>query len=94
MYRYFSPFPCDYVATLDKDTFDFINNQASKMPAEHWIMIAEFLHEMFFEDFLLCKMYHFLKKLYKQMMPAKLLSHPIVCGFYTINAAFHLFKFC
>ena len=30
---------------------------------------------------------------YKQMMPAPLQSHPSVCGFYTIYAAFHLFKF-
>ena len=27
------------------------------------------------------------------MMPALLQSHPSVCGFYTINATFHLFKF-
>ena len=27
------------------------------------------------------------------MMPAPLQSHPSVCGFYTIYAAFHLFKF-
>ena len=26
-------------------------------------------------------------------MPAPLQSHPNVCGFYTIHAAFHLFKF-
>ena len=27
------------------------------------------------------------------MMPALLQSHPSVCGFYTIYAAFHLFEF-
>ena len=27
------------------------------------------------------------------MMPAPLQSHSSVCGFYTIHAAFHLFKF-
>ena len=27
------------------------------------------------------------------MMPAPQQSHPSVCGFYTIYAAFHLFKF-
>ena len=30
---------------------------------------------------------------YKQMMPAPLQSHSSACGFYTICAAFHLFKF-
>ena len=39
------------------------------------------------------KGYSFLKQHYKQMMPAPLHSHPSVCGFHTIYAAFHLFKF-
>ena len=30
---------------------------------------------------------------YEQMMPEPLQSHPSVCGFYTIYATFHLFKF-
>ena len=34
----------------------------------------------------------FLKQQYDQMMPEPLQSHPDVCGFYTINAAFHIFK--
>ena len=43
-----------------------------------------------------CKWYSFLNnnnQHYQQMMPAPLQSHPSLCGFYTIYAAFHLFKF-
>ena len=63
------------------------------MQGEHWIMIANFRHELYFADSLGCKGYSFLKQHYKQMTPAPIQSHPSVCGFYTINAAFHLFKF-
>ena len=63
------------------------------MQGEHWIMIAKFRHELNFADSLGCKKYRFLKQHYKQLMPAPLQSHPSVCGFYTIYAAFHLFKF-
>ena len=63
------------------------------MQGEHWIVIANFCHELFLEDFLGRKKYSFLKQHYKQMMPAPLQSHPSVWGFYTIYAAFHLFKF-
>ena len=61
------------------------------MQGEHWIMIANFQHELYFEDSL--GRPSFLKHHYKQMMPAPLQSHHSVCGFYTIYAAFHLFKF-
>ena len=64
------------------------------MQGEHWIMIANFRHELYSADSLGCKGYSFLiNQHYKQMMPARLQSHPSVCGFYTIYAAFHLFKF-
>ena len=56
-------------------------------------MIANFRQELYFADSLGCKGYSFLKQHYKQMMPALLQSYPSVCGFYTIYAAFHLFKF-
>ena len=35
----------------------------------------------------------FLKQQYKQMMPHPLQSHPSVCDFYAIYAAFHLINF-
>ena len=92
-FRYLGSFPSDYVPTLDNDTFAIINTQPSNMQGEHWIMIANFRHELYFADSFGCKGYSFLKQHYKQMMPAPLQSHPSVCGFYTIYAAFHLFKF-
>ena len=93
-FRYLGSFPSDYVPTLDNDTFAIINTQPSNMQGEHWIMIANFRHELYFADSLGCKGYSFLNNQhYKQMMPAPLQSHPSVCGFYTIYAAFHLFKF-
>ena len=92
-FRYLGSFPSDYVPTLDNDTFAIINTQTSNMQGEHWILIANFRHELYFADSLGCKGYSFLNNQhYKQMMPAPLLSHPSVCVFYTIYAAFHLFK--
>ena len=91
---YLGSFSSDYVPTLDNDTFAIINTQPSKMQGEHWIKIAIFRHELYFADFLGCKGYSFLNNQhYKQMMPAPLQSHPSVCSYYTIYAAFHLFKF-
>ena len=92
-YRYRGSFPSDYVPALDNDTFAIINTQPSKMQGEHWIMIANSRQKLFFADSLGCKKYSFLKQHYEQMMPEPLQSHPSVCGFYTIYAAFHLFKF-
>ena len=47
----------------------------------------------YYVDSLGRKKYSFLKQQCEQMMPDPLQSHPGVCGFYTIYAAFHLFKF-
>ena len=91
--RYLGSFPSDYVATPDNDTFAFINTQSSNMQGGHWIMIANFQLELYFADSLGRKGYSFLKQHYKQMMPAPPQSHPSVCGFYTIYAAFHLSKY-
>ena len=63
------------------------------MQGEHWIMIANSGQKFHFADSLGRKKYSFLKQQYEQIMPAPLQSHPSVCGFYTIYAAFHLFKF-
>ena len=93
-FRYLGSFPSDYVPTLDNDTFAIINTQPSNMQGEHWTMIANFRQELYFADSLGCKGYSlFNNQHYKQKMPAPLQSHPSVCGFYTIYAAFHLFKF-
>ena len=90
---YLGSFPSDYVPTLDYDTFVIINTQPSNMQGEHWIMNANFRQVLYFADSLRCKRYRFLNQHYKQMIPAPLQSHPSVCGFYTIYAAFHLFMF-
>ena len=92
-YRYRDSFPSDYVSTLEDDTFAIINTQPSNMQGEHWIMIANSRQNLFFTDSLGRKKYSFLKQQSEQMMPEPLKSHPSVCGFYTIYAAFHLFKF-
>ena len=64
------------------------------MQGKHWIMIANFRHELSFADSLGCKGYSFLNNQhYKQKMQAPLQCDPSVCGFYTIYAAFYLFKF-
>ena len=92
-YRYRGSFPSDYVQTLDNDTFAIINTPPSNIQVEHWIMIANSRQILCFADSLGSKKYIFLMQHYEQMMPETLQSHPSVCGFYTIYAAFHLFKF-
>ena len=92
-FRYLGSFPSNHVPTLDKDNFAFINTQPSNMQEEHWIMIAKSCQKLYFADSLGRKTYSFFKQQYEQMMPEPLQSHPCVCGFYTIYADFHLFKF-
>ena len=92
-FRYIGSFPCDYVPVLQNDTFASINTQPSNMQGEHWIMIAKPRHQFYFADFLGHKDYNFLRKNYKQMITERLQRHQSFCGFYTIYAAFLLFKF-
>ena len=56
-------------------------------------MISTSRQIVYFSDSLGRKNYSFLKQQCEQKMPEPLQSHPIVCSFYTIYAAFHLFKF-
>ena len=63
------------------------------MQGEHWITIAKSRQILYFADSLGRKKYSFFKQQYEEMMPEPLQSHPSVCGFYTLYAAFHLFKF-
>ena len=62
------------------------------MQGELWVMIANSRQKLCFEASLGRKKYSFLEQQYEQMMPEPLQSHPSVCGFYTINATFHLFE--
>ena len=63
------------------------------MEGEHWIKIANSRQILHFADSLGRKKYSFLKHQYEQKKPEPLLLHTSVCGFYTMYAAFHLFKF-
>ena len=58
-------------------------------------MIAKFHHELYFADSLGLSInnYPFLKQNYSQKVCTRLQDQPCVCGFYTIYAAFLLFKF-
>ena len=60
------------------------------MQREHWIFIANSCHKLYFADFL--GRPSLFKQQYMQMIPEPLPSHPSVCGFYAVNAAFDLFK--
>ena len=94
-YRYIGSFPSDFVSKLPNDTFAIINTQPSNTSGEQWIMIAKLHHELYFADSLglTINNYTFLKHNYSQMFRTRLQDHPSECGFYTVYAAFHLFKF-
>ena len=92
-YRYRGSFASDCVPTFDNDNFAIINTQPTNMQDEHWIMIADTCQKLVFADSPGRKRYSFLNQQYEQMMPQPLQSYPSICGFYTIKAAFHLFKF-
>ena len=93
--QYFGSFPSDFVPKLPDDKFAIINTQHCKTPGEHWITIAKFRHELYFADSLGLSInnYPLLKQIYSQLFRTRLQDHPSVCGFYTIYAEFHLFKF-
>ena len=91
-YRYRGSFPPDFVPTFDNDTFAIRKTQPSNMQGEHWVMISISRQILYFADSLGHKKYSYLKQHHEQIMPEPLQSHPSVCGFYTIHAAFHLFK--
>ena len=94
-YRYMGSFPSHFAPNFPNDTFAIINTQPSNTLGEHWVMIAKFHQELYFADSLGLSIinYPFLKQNYSQMVRTRLQDHPIVCGFYTIYAAFYLFKF-
>lgn len=94
-YKYLGCFPADCVPELPPDTFAVLNNKASSSKGEHWLMIARKAEKYYFADSLGRKQrqYPFLKRKYKQMIPDKLQEMDNMCGFYTIYAAYQLFKF-
>ena len=90
-YRCIGSFPFDYPRNLDSDNSAIINWQTSIVQGEHWIMVEDCRHNLYFADSLgqPC----FPKQQYKQIMQRQLQPHPNVFSFYTIYAAFHLFRF-
>ena len=49
-YRYMRLFSLDFAPNVPNDTFAIIKTQASNTPGEHWILIANVHHEMYFSD--------------------------------------------
>ena len=94
-YRHIRSFPSDFVPNITNDTLAIFNTQPSNTPGQHWIMIAKFHQELYFTDSLGLSInnYPFLMQNYSQMVRTRLQDHPIVCGFYTSDAAFPLFGF-
>ena len=94
-YQYMASFPSDFVPNLPNDAFAIINTQPSYTPGEQWIMIAKFHQGMHVADSLGISInnYPFLKQKYSQMHRIRLQNRHSACGFYTMYAAFHLFKF-
>ena len=56
-------------------------------------MIANSCQLLCFAESLACTICSFFKQQNEQTISEPLQSHPIVCGFHTVYAAFHVFKF-
>ena len=96
-YRYIGSFPADSVPRLPTFSFAIINTSPSTEAGEHWIMIARLNRTYYYADSLARPItkYKFLDKNYKKYQ--KMIQQPVqktdnLCGFYTIIAAFQLFK--
>ena len=94
-FRYIGSFPADFVPNLPKFTFAIINTSPSSEADEHWIMIGRLNRNYYYADSLARSITHykFLNKKYQKMIQRPLQKMEHLCGFYTIYAAFHLFKF-
>ena len=88
-FRYIGSFPADFVPNLPKYT------SPSSEAGEHWIMIGRLNRNYYYADSLARSITHykFLNKKYQKMIHRPLQKMENLCGFYTIYAAFHLFKF-
>ena len=93
-FRYIGSFPADFVPNLPKFTFAIINTSPSSEAGEHWIMIGRLNRNYYYADSLARSITHykFLNKKYQKMIQSPLQKMENLCGFYTIYAAFHLFK--
>ena len=49
-YWYFGSFPSGYFPTLNNDAFVILNTQASNMQSDHFVMITNYCHELYFNE--------------------------------------------
>ena len=94
-YRYIGSYPADCVPRLPTFSFAIINTSPSSEAGEHWIMIARLNRTYYYADSLARPItnYKFLNKNYQKMIQQPVKKTDNLCGFYTIFAAFQLFKF-
>ena len=94
-FRYIGSFPADFFPIFSKFTFAIINTSPSSEVGEHWIMIGRLNRNYYYADSLARSVIHykFLNKKYQKMIHRPLKKMENLCGFYTIFAAFQLFKF-
>ena len=94
-YRYIGSFPADCVPRLPTFSFAIINTSPSSEAGEHWIMIARLNRTYYYADSSARPItkYKFLNKKYQKMIQQPVQKTDNLCGFYTIFAAFQLFKF-
>ena len=94
-FRYIGSFPADFVPNLPKFSFAIINTSPSSEVVEHWIMIGRLNRNYYYADYSTRSVTHykFLNKKYQKMIHRPHQKMQNFCGFYTIYAAFHLFKF-
>ena len=93
-FRYIGSFPANFVPNLPKLSFAIINTSPSTEVGENWIMIGRLNRNYYYEDSVARSVTHykFLNKKYQKMIQRPLQKMHNLCGFYTIYAAFHLFK--
>ena len=94
-FRYISSCPANFLPNLPKFSFAIINTSPSSEVGEHWILIGRFIRSYYYAESLAQSVTHykFLNKKYQKMIHKPLQKMQNLCGFYTIYAAFHLFKF-
>ena len=93
-YRFIGSFPADCVPRLPTFSFAIINTSPSSEAKEHWIMIARLNRTYYYADSLARPIRKkFVNKKYQKMIQQPVQKTDNLCGFYTIFAAFQLFKF-
>ena len=94
-FGFIGSFSAHFVPNLPKFSFTIINTSPCSEVGEHWIMIGRLNRNYYYADSLArsVKHYKFLDKKHQKMINRPLQKMQNLFGFYTIYAAFHLFKF-